>query len=236
MAEKSVPQDTEAPKEGWEGLKEELLSSLPPWAKEFLEKHAREIISAILIIVLGVALWSGYSTYSHRQEASAAALLGQAMRLENSKEKISALEKLIKEHANSHAAKQAKLLLAAELRESGNLDKAKAAFKSAAASLEGPLRTSAVMGVGYISERQTNLNEAADSYRQAAEKKDGFEAVAYLDLGRVESALGKTQAAIDAYNQYLTLAPDSQLLDYVRYKIENLSASTQKQAEAIKKQ
>jgi len=235
MAEKTIPQESEAPKEGWEGLKDELLASLPPWAKEFLERHAREIISAILIIVLGVALWSGYSTYSKRQQASAAALLGQAMRLQNSQDKINALEKLIKENGNSYAGRQAQLLLAAELRESGNLDKAKAAFKSATAKLDGPLSTSATMGLGYISERQTNLNEAADAYRKAAEKKDGFEAVAYLDLGRVESARDNGQAAVDAYNQYLTLAPDSQLLDYVRYKIENLSKNIEaKEAEPQK--
>ncbi len=229
MTEKTIPQDAEAPKEGWEGLRDELLGSLPPWARDFLEKHVREIISIVLITVLGVALWSGYSAYSRKQQASAAAALGQAMRLQDGQKKIKALEQVIKENSNSHAGKQAQLLLASELRKSGSLDKAKATFKTAASKLDGPLRTSATMGVGYVSEELKNLEEASAAFKDAAQKKDGFEAVAYLDLGRVESARNNIQAAIDAYNQYLTLKGDSQLLDYVRYKVENLSEGLKKQ-------
>ncbi len=225
MTENQIPQQEETPKEGWAALKEELLSSLPLWAREFLEKHAREIISAMLVIILGIALWSGYSSYSHKQQSLAAAALGNALRIEESQKKIAALEEVIKEHSHTQAAKQAQLILAAELKKIGKVEKAKAAFKIAASKLDGPLSTSATMGFGYASEDLGDLDSAATAYKKAAEREDGFEAVAYLDLGRVESAKKNNQAAIDAYNQYITLKSNSKLLDYVRYKIENLSSA-----------
>ena len=204
---------------------EEILSGLPPQVGKTLQKFLREILAGTIIVVLAVSLWLGYSTYTTRQENRAAAAMGTAMHQPDPAKKISALEEVIHQHSHTIVGKHALLLLGAIQRDSGQVEPAKKSFSRAKQefSKDNFLYYSALMGLGYLQEDEAKLDEARQTYKSSSETQLGFEAIAALDFARVSSALGYNDKAIESYNKYLSMKPQSPQAGFVRHQIMKLS-------------
>jgi predicted negative regulator of RcsB-dependent stress response len=205
---------------------EEILSGLPLQVRNTLQKFLREILAGTIIVVLAISLWFGYSAYTTRQENRAAAALGSAMQQTDRSKMISALDKVIHKYSYTIAGKHALLLLGATQRDSGQVEAAKKSFSRAEQELseDNFLYYSALMGLGYLQENDTKLDKARQAYKSSSEARQGFEAIAALDFARVSSALGHNDKAIEAYNKYLSLKPQSSQVDFIRHQIMKLSS------------
>ena len=219
-----------APEHQGKNILEVILSGLPPQVRNTLQKFLREILAGIIIVVLAISLWFGYSAYTTRQENQAAAAMGNAMQQTDSAKMISALEKVVHKHGHTAVGKHAQLLLGAVQRDSGQLEAAKKSFNKAKQefSEDSFLYYSALMGLGYLQEDDAKLDEARQSFKSSSETQLGFEAIAALDFARVSSALGYNDEALAVYNNYLSLKPESTQLDFVRYQIMKLSSDGKK--------
>jgi predicted negative regulator of RcsB-dependent stress response len=205
---------------------EEILSGLPPQVRNTLHKFLREILAGIIIVVLAISLWFGYSAYTTSQENQAAAALGSAMQQPDPVKMISALEKVVHKHSHAVVGKHALLLLGAVQRDSGKVEPAKESFNRAKQKLSEDdfLYYSALMGLGYLQEDEAKLDEARRAYKSSSETQLGFEAIAALDFARVSYASGYNDEALEAYNKYLSLKPQSSQLDFVRHQVMKLSS------------
>ncbi len=224
-----------APEHQGKNILEEMLSGLPPQVRNTLQKFLREILSGIIIVVLAVSLWFGYSAYTTRQENQAAAAMGTAMQQPDPAKMISALEKVVHNHSHTVVGKHALLLLGAVQRDSGQVEAAKKSFNKAKQefSEDSFLYYSALMGLGYLQEDDAKLDEARQAYKSSSETQLGFEAIAALDFARVASASGYNNEAIEAYNKYLSLKPQSSQLDFVRYQVMKLSSEDKRPGEDL---
>ncbi|OPL14468.1 MAG: hypothetical protein AVO38_02560 [delta proteobacterium ML8_D] len=204
---------------------EEILSGLPPQIRDTLQKFLREILAGIIVVVLAISLWFGYSAYINRQENQAAIAMGMAVQQQDPAKKMSALEKIMHQHDHTVVGKHALLLLGGIQRDSGQIEEAKKSFGLAKKefSRDSFLYYSALMGLGYLQEDEAKLDEARQTYSSICEAQKGFDAIAALDFARVSSALGFNQEALDAYNNYLSMKPQSLQLDFVRHQIMKLS-------------
>ena len=204
---------------------EEILSGLPPQVGKTLQKFLREILAGTIIVVLAVSLWLGYSTYTTRQENRAAAAMGTAMQQTDTAKRISALEKVIHKHGHTNTGRHALLFLGATQRDSGQVEAAKKSFNRAKQELseDSFLYYSALMGLGYLQEDDAELDKARRAYKSASAAQQGFEAIASLDFARVSSALGYNDKAIESYNKYLSMKPQSPQAGFVRHQIMKLS-------------
>ena len=202
-----------------ESLKDQFLEMFPAPAREILEKHLREILAAVSVVVIAVALWSGYKAYSDYKEHQAATAIGAALAEPEPTKRAERLEDVVKDQRHTEARRQALLLLGATWREQGETRKAEEMFQEARKEFPkgSALRESATMGLGYLREDKKALKQAQDCFQEASKSEAGYEAVALLDLARVSSALGDKEQAKDAYNEYIAQRPESQDLDYVRW-------------------
>ncbi len=214
---------------------EEILSGLSPQVRNTLQKFLREILAGIIIVVLAISLWFGYSAYTTKQENQAAAALGSAMQQPDPAKMISALEKVVHKHGHTKAGKHALLLLGAVQRDSGKVESAKKSFNRAKQefSEDSFLYYSALMGLGYLQEDEAKLDEARRAYKTSSKTQLGFEAVAALDFARVSSASEHNDEALEAYNKYLSLKPQSSQLDFVRHQIMKLSSENKSPEEKL---
>ncbi len=222
-----------APEHQGKNILEEILSGLPPQVRNTLQKFLREILAGIIIVVLAISLWFGYSAYTTRQENQAAAAMGTAMRQPDPAKMISALEKVVHNHSHTVVGKHALLLLGAVQRDFGQVEAAKKSFNKAKQefSEDSFLYYSALMGLGYLQEDDAKLDEARQAYKSSSETQLGFEAIATLDFARVASASGYNNEAIEAYNKYLFLKPQSSQLDFVRHQVMKLSSEDKRPGE-----
>ncbi|MBW1938620.1 MAG: tetratricopeptide repeat protein [Deltaproteobacteria bacterium] len=222
-----------APEHHGKNILEEILSGLPPQVSNTLQKFLREILAGIIVVVLAISLWFGYSAYITGQENQAAAAMDTAMQQPDPAKKISALEKVIHQHSHTVVGKHSLLLLGAIQRNSGQIELAKKSFGRAKQefSKDNFLYYSALMGLGYLQEDEAKLDEARQTYKSSSETQLGFETIAALDFARVSSALGYNEEALEAYNNYLSLKSQSSQLDFVRHQVMKLSSEDKRPEE-----
>jgi predicted negative regulator of RcsB-dependent stress response len=218
------------PKDRKKIIIEQILSGLPFQIRNILQKFSREILAGIIVIVLAVSLWFGYSKYTTSQENQAAAAMGIAMQQPDSEKSISALEKMVHQHRDTMAGKHALLILGAIQRDTGQFEAAKKSFNQAKKkfSKKSPLYQTALLGIGYLQENESKWEKARQSYKLLFKSQQGFETVATLDFARASSVLGHHEEALKAYNKYISMKPQSFQLDFVRYQIWKLSQHNKK--------
>ncbi len=148
---------------------------------------------------------------------------------------ISSLGKVVHNHSHTVVGKHALLLLGAVQRDSGQVEAAKKSFNKAKQefSEDGFLYYSALMGLGYLHEEDAKLDEARQAFKTSSETLLGFEAIAALDFARVSSALGYNEEALEVYNKYLALEPQSTQLDFVRHQVMRLSSEDKRPEDAL---
>ncbi|RKX62185.1 MAG: hypothetical protein DRP37_02245 [Thermodesulfobacteriota bacterium] len=224
-----------APEHQEKNILEEILSGLPPQVRNTLQKFLREIIAGTIAVVVAISLWFGYSAYITRQENQAAAAMGTAIQQADLAKMISSLEKVVHNHSHTVVGKHALLLLGAVQRDSGQIEAAKKSFNKAKQefSEDSFLYYSALMGLGYLQEEDAKLDKARQAFKSSSETQLGFEAIAALDFARVSSASGYNNEALEAYNKYLFLKPQSSQLDFVRHQVMKLSSEDKRPGEAL---
>ena len=224
-----------APEHQEKNILEEILSGFPPQVRNTLQKFVREILAGIIIVVLAVSLWFGYSAYTTRQENQAAAAMGTAIRQADPAKMISSLQKVVHDHSHTVVGKHALLLLGAVQRDSGQVEAAKKSFNKAKQEFpeDSFLYYSALMGLGYLQDEDAKLDEARQAFKSSSETQLGFETIAALDFARVSSASGYNNEALEAYNKYLALKPQSTQLDFVRLHVMKLSSEDKRPEEDI---
>ncbi len=202
---------------------DELLADVPEWLRGPLKENYKQILASLAIVILAVSLWSGYSFYTTRQEESASYHLGIALSKQDVNSRIKELEDLRSRFSHTSAARLARLLLGQALLEKGEWKKAGEIFSACAGEFKGALSDTALMGQGYASEAEKDLDQALADYKKAETAGTGFEAVAILDSARVLAEKGEKKEALQAYDRYLDLKPQSPFLDFIRYEILKLS-------------
>ena len=213
-------------------LTEQLLRMLPEPVRDFCREKARELIAGVAIVAMVVLLVYGYSAYSNMRENQAATAMGAALHAAKMEERIQGLEKVIKEYGSTDAADQATLLLGALYQRQGENKKAEEFYRKAEQRLSSgnPLAQAAMMGRGYLMELGGD-EKGAKGIFQGLSKGDGpYRAVALLDYARAARLTGDTDTALAALNQYISLKPTAENLDYVRYQIVEMAAKEAKES------
>ncbi len=206
---------------------QEVLEGLPELLRSPLEQYARQIIAGFVIIVLGSLLFTGYNTYRFRQESAAATAFGLALSAKDPVALAQGMEKVVKEHAGTHAARHAMLLLAAAQRDAGDMLHASENFKKAADAIDRDsiAGQSALMGSAYVAEARGDNEHALEGYDAAISAGTGFEKIALADKARVLAAMDRKSDALACYEKLLDASPAEKDLDYIRYQIMQMSAS-----------
>jgi len=225
MAEQVETPFDDSLKEQLKQLFDELTGLLPGPVRDFVKSQSREILAGILIVLLAFLLWSGYSAYDASQERKGATALGSAMQNPDPAHRAKMLKEIINQHGRTKAADQAILLLGSAYRDVGDTDKATEYFNKAKEAFDedSSLRQSAKMGLGYVLEGKGDIQAAFEIYKQVSGTNKGFSAVATLEEARTATMLGKRDDALSAYNRYLSIKPEGENLDFVRYQIMKLS-------------
>ena len=186
--------------------------------------HIREMLAALCVLVLAVAVWGGYTTYRDREETKAALLLADAISGAKGADTTELLRELVQKYGNSQAARQALLMLGGAYRDAGQMDKAIDAFSMAKKQFprDSALFATSSLGIGYLNENKHVFAQAKKEFTEAARNK-AFSSIATLDLARVLAVSGDRHGALEAYNRYLSITKEPAELDFVRYRVMELS-------------
>lgn len=217
-------QPVEAPQEDFKEFINQLLTLLPPKAREVVSKYSREILAGALAVVLGLILVSGYTHYRESQEKSAATLLGTALYEKAPEKRVTTLKQVVKEHGSTDAARLAQCLLARALFEKGDMDGAAKHFEEASkrSGKHSVLRQTALLGLGAILEEKGQFDEAIKRFDEAIKVSRGLERIARMDMARVAKIAGRREVALEAFNTLLSENPSAQDLDFVKFEILEL--------------
>ncbi len=188
-------------------------------------KHMREILAGASVVILLIAIVSGYVFYKDRQETKASLLLADAISNGQQTENETALlEKLVQRYRGSEASKEALLMLGALYRDRGETDKAIEAFSKAEKAFPKGNALFAVssMGLGYLKEEKGLLEDAKRNF-ESASRNNAFKPQATLDLARVLAASGHKNEALKEYDRYLAFTKKPSQLGFVHYEVAELS-------------
>jgi tetratricopeptide (TPR) repeat protein len=117
--------------------------------------------------------------------------------------------------------------LAEALADSGKLDGARAECEAALRLKPG--NPAALFGLGLISSRETNAEQAVHYFQSALQNRPNYPEARY-HLGLIYALQGRTAEAIEQYSECLRLAPD---VPEVHYSLANALVSEGKMDEAV---
>lgn len=203
---------------------DQITTIVPAGMIETAMGHIREVMAALCVLIIVLAVWGGYVTYRDREEAKAALLLANALSEKNNGNTIELLNELVQKYSHSQAARQALLMLGSTYRDAGQTDKAIDAFSLAKKQFpaDSALAAASSLGIGYLNEEKHIFAQAKKEFTEAARNK-AFSSIATLDLARVLAVSGDKDGALEAYSRYLSLTKEPAQLDFVRYKVAELS-------------
>ncbi len=209
-----------------EGLLEHL--NLPPAAISYIRKNKTTLQIIAALVVTTIVVWALYGSYHEKKIEKASSALSAAMQ-KNPAEKAQALEKVSGDFSGTSSAVWAKVELA-------HLDMQNAKFAEATEKYtkikndldaDDPLYVLAVFGIAQAQEANRDYKGAVDTYRLLKDV-DGFQAIGYTGIARIQEAQGETAKAIETLNGYLagldgTPATDANKL-FIEEKIAQLKA------------
>lgn len=199
---------------------EEILVLHERWVRA-VQKHLREIVTAIVAIVLVLSLLTGYRTYHERKEAKAALLYAQAISLKDMEAARKKLEEVVQKYSGTVAAREA-LLNLWELSLAKRSPDLQTRLKALKRKAPGELKFSFSLAEGYLLEEKGKYKEAEQKYQKVLKKAPFSGIVVYADLARVYEALRDWPKALEAYRKYLELKPPLGGLHFVEYKLAKI--------------
>jgi len=209
------------------GVLEQL--NLPPGVVEFVRTHQRSIYVILSIIAVVVVVWSLYGSYAEKKLTAASSALATAQDLQG-EEKITALAQVAEEYAGTDPARWARIELARQAQKDGDSEEALRLYETVRRSLdqENSLYPLVIFGIAQAEEAAQKYEKALDEY-QALKNIAGYESIGYNGAARIYEIQGKTEQAINQYEQYLGAldgdAAGSGERAYILEKLNRLKAS-----------
>lgn len=216
---------TTGPRVTRKDLKQDKVYVTMAGAVDFLVRNRLAIALAVLVAIAAVGL--GYHMVSRAQRAAGEAswALYQAGFIEDSSEKIAALEKVTDEYGGAPAGVFAEFELANALYSDEKYDEALRAFEKFLKENPGHLLApSAVEAVGYCEESLGRWDDAIRTYEGLIDGAPSGPAAARANfrLGHCREKLDDKEKAIDAYERVIELAPMTLWADYANQRLESL--------------
>jgi tetratricopeptide (TPR) repeat protein len=200
------------------------------WATDTLMRWWRELIGAVVLVLLGVLVYGQYQSMVQQGQrsttssiadvetelsaplielaASKAGLTGQA--LDEAKTADAAAKLLaISESASGTAQVEAALKAAELFRLTGNAENRRKALNLAAEGSEGVLRYAALSGLATLDLEEGQSDAALGRYRELQHADDFLARRATLDLAATLEAIERPGEAVKAYEEYLTRWPQA---------------------------
>jgi len=179
--------------------------NLPPALTDFLRKNQRTIwivVSLIVAVVVAVALYSSYRSYTLKKAAEA---YDQALMLDGDQERT-ALQKVADTYGSTPSAIWSRVELAHLDQKDGDVKGAieKLAVISSGLKENNLLKPLILVNLGGLYEQDKQLEKGLAVYQELKNIK-GFEAQAVNGLARVYETRGDSEKAVAMYQQYLTL-------------------------------
>lgn len=217
-------QPTDTTNENWVDI---ITDELPPWMKNFILNKWKEVLSAILVLILGAAMWTGYAAYEMNNKKKVAAALGSAINIKDKAKKVEALKQVANDNRNTTAGSYAFLILGSVYMDTGQMNLAEESFKKALKNLKKDtvFYNTAQMGLGYIHENEKKYESAKNEYMAGTKRENGYKSIALLDIARIYQDIGLKKEALDAYNQYLSMQKDGNAMGqngYIKFQISRL--------------
>ncbi len=197
--------------------------------EEFVQQHLNKVILGALMVLLAGAVF--FLIYQHVNAAKRAAAeqFYEGFSALNSKDYQRAemkFDALIADHPSSAAAGLARFYRAIAYFDSGNLTKAREALQDyTRGHVPASLRELALMDLGIVDEQMHDYAAAIGAYRQAAELKGPESNNARIAIARVLQLQGKREAAIKAYQDFLSTDPYAPQRETVIEALANLGVS-----------
>ncbi len=185
-------------------------------------KHLREIVAAVVGLILVLSLWAGYRMYQDRREGRAALLYAQALSLRDRKASFKKLEELLRRYPGTVAAREARLNLWERDLGKKRPEELLSALKDLERESRGEIKASVLLGRGYLLEESGKLRKAVGLYEKVLREAPFSGGVVYADLARAYEKLKEYHRALDYYKKYLETRPPSGGLDFVEYKLSEI--------------
>lgn len=198
--------------------------------EDFVEHHLSKVIGGAIVVLAVAAVF--FLIYQHvntvRNEAAEQFYRGfAALNSGNYANAELKFDALIAQHPSSKAAELARFYRAIAYFNSGDLKRARQELEDYAQGTAAPpsLRELALMDLGVVYEQSQDYPKAADAYQRAAELKGPESNNARIAVARVLQLEGKRDAAIKAYQNFLSSNPYAAQRETVIQALANLGVS-----------
>ena len=199
--------------------------NLPPALVTWIRANAQAIKIGIAVLVILVVGWEAYGNYTARRDGKASTMLYHAIKAATPEERTTLLGEVIDKYGRTDAGVWARVELGHIAFKTGDHAQAIERYTAArkAISASAPLYPLVVASLAQAYENNGDTANATASYESLLKIK-GFEAEAYLGLGRLSEAKGDLAKAMEQYENYVNLpgAQGGATRNWVQNKIARL--------------
>lgn len=201
---------------------EEILSAAQQ-VLEYVRPYLKWLITGVVIVVLTLAGWSGYSYWLYNREVNAQVALDKARpqlsRPEKAEDALKSLNAIIQQYPSTRAAQMARVFrghLLFQTKKYADAAKTYEELQSAAATLRdygwNPLVTESL---SYCYEAQGDYAKAAQTLKPLLDQADGnFQTVLLARLALLADKAGNQEEARTAWEKLVSQARNPALLSY----------------------
>jgi len=196
------------------------ISQGPSAFEEFLDKNQKNLIILTILLALGAAALVVYRGIEKSRQETAGTDLNKAADL-------AALQGVVKEHAGTHAASSAMILLADRQWTDGQQDAAIATLRDFIAANSGhPAFASARASLGAKLMAQGKAADATTIFQEIADdpKARFIAPYALISLGDISKAAGDLEKAESSYSRVKKDFPESSFVETANKRIATLKA------------
>jgi len=193
---------------------------------EFWEEHKAKIVGGVLLLLVVAAVFVGNIIWQHQQKVAAEELLATARSPD-------AWRQVMSSHPNTPAAGNAALLLAAAVREAGDLEASDAIYQNLLASNEKyPLQAAAALGLAENLQSVPGGGDTAQVRSALQLVATGFPGTyvapyALYSEGEMLQRNGRDQEAMVAFRALLADYPQSLLVPMAGMQLQQLSTRSE---------
>lgn len=193
IADTAVPETT--------GLLEQL--NIPPVAAAYIRKNQRTIwivVGCVALVVTAVSLYGSYRSYREDKASSALTLAMQA----EGEAKKTQLTQIVDQFGSTAAGRWGSIELAQLAAADGEFAQAISSLSEVKDSVaeENPVMPLLVYNLAILHEKNGDSNQAIAFYNELLGFQ-GFEAIAYKSMGRIQEEQGSRDKALEMYNKYI---------------------------------
>lgn len=176
--------------------------NLPPKIKKYLRDNALFLQLSFVFIIAGICFWNYYSYYKTTQNDQAAQQLSQAMLMTDVVQRTAALEKISTDFPSAGSSRWSQLALANDYLSQKEYPQAISILQALNKDVDrdNPLFPLLQQFTGVAYELNGELESALSHYKTLT-TLPGFEALGYIESGRVYELQGMAGEAKDVYEK-----------------------------------